>query len=85
MGFDQGRRLRPTWKLVVVAAVMLSATIASTMPAQADTITGAGIVSGTRYRGGVPSAGGISYGVSIQVNKDATGAITKVRGVGRIT
>ena len=48
-------------------------------------MTRVGIVSGPRYRGGVKSAGEISYGVSLQVNKDASGAITKVRGVGRIT
>ena len=54
--------------------------------ASADTVTGAGIVAGTpRHRGGVQSAGEITYAVSIQVNKDSTGAIAGVRGAGRIT
>ncbi len=47
-------------------------------------VTGQGTVSGTRYRGGLPAAGGISYGVGLQVYRDGTGT-TKVRAIGRIT
>lgn len=69
----------------IVAAVAIATAVVGMTAASADTVTGAGIVSGPRYRGGVQSEGEINYGVSIQVNKDSTGAITAVRGAVRIT
>lgn len=47
-------------------------------------VKGQGTVAGTRYHGGTPRAGGISYGVGIQVYRDGSGT-TMVRAVGRIT
>jgi hypothetical protein len=53
--------------------------------ATADTVTGQGTLSGNRYRGGVPSAGGVSFAAGVQVNRDPAGEITKVRAAARIT
>lgn len=53
--------------------------------ASADTTTGQGTLTGDRYRGGVPSAGGINFAAGVQVNRDPTGEITHVRGAARIT
>jgi len=73
-----------TW-IRIVAALLFTMVVAGVTTASADTVKGVGIVAGTRYRGGVQSAGEVNYAVSLQVSKDPTGAITKVRGVGRIT
>ena len=84
----KGRNMRRVRAALAVgiAVVMLTTTgVVVSLPASADTQTSHGIVSGVRYRGGIPSAGGVSFGVSIQVNRNSAGVITHVRGVGRIT
>lgn len=65
--------------VVIVGMVVFAAA------ASADTVTGQGTLSGDRYRGGVPSAGGINFAAGVQVNRDPTGRITHVRGAARIT
>jgi hypothetical protein len=70
--------------LVAVGAATLAMFVFATA-ATADTITGVGIVSGNRYRGGVSSAGGVSFAASVQINRDPANEITKVRGAARIT
>jgi Excalibur calcium-binding domain len=69
----------------VAFAVITGGMVAFATAASADTITGQGILSGDRYRGGVPSAGGINFAASVQVNRDPAGQITHVRGAARIT
>lgn len=76
--------MRTTWKLIG-AGMVLATILASAVPATADTVSGAGIISGNRYRYNVPSNGSISYAVSIQVRRDPTGAINAVRGAARIS
>jgi hypothetical protein len=70
--------------LVVLGAATL-AVVTFVTAATADTITGQGTLSGTRYRGGVQSNGGISFAAGVQVNRDPAGEITKVRAAARIT
>jgi hypothetical protein len=53
--------------------------------ATADTVVGVGTLSGDRYRGGVPSLGGINFAAGVQVNRDPAGEITHVRAAARIT
>jgi hypothetical protein len=65
---------------VVLAGMVVFATAAA-----ADTTTGQGTLTGDRYRGGVPSAGGINFAAGVQVNRDPTGRITHVRAAARIT
>lgn len=77
-------RIRIKTGLVAVGAATLAMFTFMTA-ATADTVTGQGTLTGTRYRGGIPSAGGISFAAGVQVNRDPAGEITKVRGAARIT
>jgi len=75
----------PKVKAALTAILALAILMALAPVVSADTVTGQGTASGNRYRGGVRSAGGVTYVAGIQVNRDPTGAITKVRAVGKIT
>ena len=61
--------------LVALAAVTVG-TVIFAAAASADSITSQGALSGNRYHGGVPSAGGIAFSASVQVNRDPVGEIT---------
>ena len=69
--------------VALVAATTAMIVLASA--ATADTVTGQGTLTANRYRGGLPSAGGISFAAGVQVNRDPAGEITKVRAAARIT
>jgi hypothetical protein len=70
--------------LLVLTTVSVGVLITATA-ASADTVSGQGIASGNRNRGGVSSAGGINFAASIQINRDPARETTKVRGAARIT
>ena len=70
--------------IVTFTAVIVGLVVFATA-ASADTIVGQGTLSGDRYRGGVPSAGGINFAAGVQVNRDPAGETTHVRAAARIT
>ncbi|MCU1497692.1 MAG: hypothetical protein JWM47_1645 [Acidimicrobiales bacterium] len=71
---------------LLLAAVLSVATVALAAPsARADTVTGQGTTTQNRYRSNDPAKGGVYVASSVQVNRNAAGHITKVRGAGRIT
>ncbi|MGS0687866.1 excalibur calcium-binding domain-containing protein [Nakamurella sp. GG22] len=74
------------WKRLFAGALtVLLAFVLIAPAASADSVTGIGTLNGKAYRGGVAANGGVSYAVGIQVYKDGSGRITKVRGAARIT
>src|ERR1700712_4314819 len=75
-----GLRTALTGLLVTVTFMVVLAA-----PVSANTVTGQGIVTGHKYRAGVPSKGGVTYAAGVQVNRDAAGAIVDVRATGNIS
>ncbi len=71
---------------LLVATALSVVTVGLAAPiAHADSITGQGTTTQNRYRGNDPARGGVYVASSVQVNRNAAGKVTAVRGAGRIT
>lgn len=69
---------------VLTALAALTAVLALTPAASADTVSKQGVSQGSWHRGGNPALGAVRYQVAVEVAKDPAGEIVNVRGVGTV-